>query len=94
MLWYGAATTSGAAARVEGNPTSMNPDQDVKIDFIAPATLRNGHQSTRSVSALPWARVLTLSSRALSMSAFGSLCRSRYRSIICMKFTPRRSLIW
>src|ERR1700759_131774 len=39
MLWYGAAPTSRQAARV-GDTTSMKPDQDAKIDFLAPAILR------------------------------------------------------
>jgi hypothetical protein len=39
MLWYGAAPTSRQAARV-GNTTSMKPDQDAKIDFLAPAILK------------------------------------------------------
>jgi hypothetical protein len=41
MLWYRAAPTSRQAARlVEGNTTSMKPDQDAKIDFLAPAILK------------------------------------------------------
>jgi hypothetical protein len=40
MLRYGTAPTSGQAARVEGNTTSMKSDQDAKIDFLAPAILR------------------------------------------------------
>jgi hypothetical protein len=41
MLWHGTATTSGQAVRIEeGDTTSMMPDQDAKIDFTAPATLK------------------------------------------------------
>ena len=34
----------------------MKPDQDTKIDFLAPAILKNGRQSTRSVSTALGAR--------------------------------------
>jgi hypothetical protein len=41
MLWHGTAPTSRQAARVEeGTTTSMEPDQDTKIDFLAPAILK------------------------------------------------------
>jgi hypothetical protein len=41
MLWYRAASTSRQAARVvEGKTTSMKPDRDAKIDFLAPAILK------------------------------------------------------
>jgi hypothetical protein len=40
MLRYRTASTSGAAVRVEGDTTSMKPDQDAKIDFSSPATLK------------------------------------------------------
>jgi hypothetical protein len=40
MLRYWTAPTSGQAIRVEGDAPSMKPDQDTKIDFLAPATLR------------------------------------------------------
>jgi hypothetical protein len=93
MLWYGTAATSRAAVRVEVDTTSMKPDQDAKIDFGAPAILRKWPSVNKEhVSAL--ARVLTRSSQGRSASAFESFCRSRYRGNICMKFTPRRNLIW
>jgi hypothetical protein len=41
MLWYRTAPTSGAAVRVESDTTTMMPDQDAKIDFSNPATLKN-----------------------------------------------------
>jgi len=40
MLWHGAASTTREATRVEGDTDSMIPDQDSKINFLAPATLR------------------------------------------------------
>jgi hypothetical protein len=40
MLWYRTASTNGAAARIKGDTISMKPDQDSKIDFTAPATLK------------------------------------------------------
>jgi hypothetical protein len=59
MLWYGTAATSGAAARVEGDTSSMKPDQDAKIDFLAPATLKkwpsvNKERVSASLGARPY----------------------------------------
>ena len=59
MLRYGTAPTSGQAARVEGNTTSMKSDQDAKIDFLAPAILRkwpsvNKERVSASLGARPY----------------------------------------
>jgi hypothetical protein len=59
MLWYGTAPTSGEAARVEGDTDSMMPDQDAKIDFLAPATVRkwpsvNNEPVSASLGARPY----------------------------------------
>ena len=57
MLWHGAASTTREATRVEGDTDSMIPDQDSKINFLAPATLRKWPSvNTERVSAALGAR--------------------------------------
>jgi hypothetical protein len=61
MLWYGTAATNRTAVRVEGDTTSMKPDQDAKIDFSAPATLRKWPSVNKErVSAALGARPYTI----------------------------------
>jgi uncharacterized coiled-coil protein SlyX len=67
---------------------------DTQIDFSVPATLRKWPSVNKErVSAGLGARPYTIIAGTLD-EASGSLCPSRYRSIIYMKFTPRHSLIW
>jgi hypothetical protein len=59
MLWHGAASTTREATRVEGDTDSMIPDEDSKINFLAPATLRkwpsvNTERVSASLGARPY----------------------------------------
>jgi hypothetical protein len=61
MLWYGTASTSRTTVRVDGDTTRMIPDQDTKIDFSAPATLRKWPSVNKErVSAALGARPYTI----------------------------------
>jgi hypothetical protein len=90
MLRYRTASTSGAAARIKGDTTSMKPEQGSKIDFSVLATLKKCPSVNKErVSAKLGARPYTIYAGTLEEC----IPKLMAVSIICMKFTPRRSLI-
>jgi hypothetical protein len=72
----------------------MKPDQDTKIDFLAPAALTKWPSVNKErVSAALGARPYTIIAGTLD-ECIRKFMSQPVSNIIYMKFTPRRSLIW